>query len=133
MALAAQAGQYNYARALAHGQQGSAALALSRFAEEYAQAAFLLNRRYAPFYKWLLPAGKALPLLGKELETLEALVCAPFGAAAAQTVEALAAAMITVLRAQALTDHPAAFLEPHAHEIMARIEDPALRMLHVMA
>ncbi len=132
VALAAQAGQYNYSRALAHGQRGSAALALARFAEHYANAAFLLNRRYAPFYKWLLPAGKAMPLLGGEIASLEALACEPMNAGAAEEIERLSAAMIAVLAAQGLTDHPAAFLEPHAHEIMRRIEDADLRNMHVM-
>ena len=132
VALAAQAGQYNYARALAHGQKGSAALALSRFAEHYANAAFLINCRYAPFYKWLLPAGKALPQLGREIARLEALLADPLNASVPVQVEALAAAMIAALRAQGLTDHPSEFLEPHAHEIMQRIVDPTVRMMHVM-
>ncbi len=132
LALAAQAGQYNYARALAHGQPGSAALALARFAEEYAKAAFLLNRQYAPFYKWLLPAGKKLPLLGKEIASLQALLASPLNETAAPEIERLAAAMIRVLRQQNLSDFPSEFLEPHANEVMRRIEDPALRNLHVM-
>ena len=130
--FAAQAGQYNYSRALAHGQPGAAALSLSRFAENYAQAAFLLNRRYAPFYKWLLRAGKDLPILGEEIRTLETMLCDPPDKENPARIEALASAMITELTKQGLTDHPAAFLEPHAYEIMARIEDPELKSMHVM-
>lgn len=132
VALAAQAGQYNYSRSLAHGQKGSAALSLSRFAEEYTRAAFLMNRRYAPFYKWLLPAGAKLPVLGEEISRLTRLVTDPLKETAAAEIESLAAAMIGALTAAGLTDHPAAFLEPHAYEIMNRIADPQLRMLHVM-
>ena len=113
-------------------KKGSAALALSRFAENYADAAFLMNRRYAPFYKWLLPAGKTLPLLGAEIARLETLLADPLNESAPAEIEALAAAMIGALRAQGLTDHPSDFLEPHAHEIMARIEDPEVRGMHVM-
>lgn len=132
VALAAQAGQYNYARSLAHGQPGSAALALARFAEHYTCAAFLLNRQYAPFYKWLLPAGKALPLLGAEVGALEALLCAAPETEKTAQIERVSAAMINVLQAQGLSDHPADFLEPHAHEIMRHIGDPALAAMHVM-
>ncbi len=132
VALAAQAGQYNYTRALAHGQKGSAALALARFAENYTQAAFLLNRQYAPFYKWLLPAGKRLPTLGREIARLEELLFEPLAPRVPAEIESLAAAMIAALAAAGLTDHPAAFLEPHAYEIMQRIQDPAVRMMHVM-
>ncbi len=131
-AFAAQAGQYNYARALAHGQQGSAVLALARFAENYAQAAFLLNRQYAPFYKWLLPAAKRLPLLGDAVADVERALADPLAETVAAQIEAAAARMISVLQAQGLSDHPSEFLEPHAYEIMARIEDPALRNMHVM-
>ena len=133
VALAAQAGQYNFSRALRHGQKGSAALSLARFAEEYTKAAFLLNRRYAPCYKWLLPAGAKLPVLGAEIARLEALVTDPLKETAAAEIESLAAAMIGALTDAGLTDHPAAFLEPHAYEIMDRIADPQIRMMHVMA
>ena len=130
--FAAQAGQYNYARALKHGQQGAAVLALARFAESYATAAFLLNRRWAPFYKWLLKAGRDLPVLGDAVADVEHLLADPLGQGTAAGVEAAAAKMIGVLRAQGLTDHPADYLEPHAYEILQRIEDPDLRNMHVM-
>ncbi len=130
--FAAQAGQYNYTRALAHGQAGAAALALARFAENYVQAAFLLDRRYCPFYKWMLRAGRELETLGPETARLDALLAAPGAPGAAQEIEALSRRMIEALRQQGLTDHPSEFLEPHAYEIMARISDPALRALHVM-
>ncbi len=132
VAFAAQAGQYNYARALAHGQKGSAALALARFAENYAQAAFLLNGQYAPFYKWLLPAAKRLPLLGDIIPEIEAALADPLNEKTARTAETAAARMIGVLKNRGLSDFPSEFLEPHAREIMARIADPALRNMHVM-
>ena len=97
VAFAAQAGQYNYARALAHGEPGAAALALSRFAENYVQAAFLLNRRYCPFYKWMLRAGRALPVLGEQISQLESLLAAPAAPGTAEEIEALAAGMIEAL------------------------------------
>ncbi len=130
--FAAQAGQYNYARALKHGEPGAAVLALSRFAENYAGAAFLLNRQYAPFYKWVLKAGRALPKLGDEIKKIERALTDPPGKETAEIIESAAAQMIKELTAQGLSDYPSEFLEPHAYEIMKRIEDPALRHMHVM-
>ena len=130
--FAAQAGQYNYSRALAHGQAGAAALSLARFAEHYAQAAFLLNRRYAPFYKWLLRAGRDLPRLGGDILNIERALTDPLNKNTAADIETAAAHMIDEIKAQALSDYPSEFLEPHAYEILARIEDPELRNMHVM-
>ena len=130
--FAAQAGQYNYPRVLSHGEPGAAALALARFAESYVNAAFLLNRQYAPFYKWLFKAGRALPLLGEDIKKIERALSDPPGKATAAVIETAAANMIDVLKAQGLSDYPSDFLEPHAYEIQRRIEDPELRNMHVM-
>ncbi|MBQ1768322.1 MAG: DUF4037 domain-containing protein [Oscillospiraceae bacterium] len=48
--LAAQAGQYNYRRALSHGETAAAQLAAIRFAESAMAAIFLLNGRYMPYF-----------------------------------------------------------------------------------
>ncbi|MBR2717332.1 MAG: DUF4037 domain-containing protein, partial [Oscillospiraceae bacterium] len=66
-AVAAQAGQYNYPRCLARGERAAALVALSIFIERIHSAAFLLNRRYRPYYKWAQRALTGLPLLGQEL------------------------------------------------------------------
>lgn len=42
----AQAGQYNYARALSHGEEGAAVLALAAFVKAAATALHLLNGRH---------------------------------------------------------------------------------------
>ena len=130
--FAAQAGQYNYARALKHGEPGAAVLALARFAENYAGAAFLINRQYAPFYKWVLRAGRALPKLGADIEKIERALADPLGKATADLIEEAAAHMIEELTTQGLSDYPSEFLEPHAYEIMRSIKDTELRNMHVM-
>lgn len=53
MAKAAQAGQYNYARAMKRGERIAAEMALSEFVKESMHLVYLLNRTYAPFYKWM--------------------------------------------------------------------------------
>ena len=44
----------------------------------------------------------------------------------------IAAALIAEFRRRGLSDHPSEFLEPHAYEIAAKIEDPALSAMHIM-
>lgn len=53
MAKAAQAGQYNYARAMKRGERIAAEMALVEFVKESMHLVYLLNRTYAPFYKWM--------------------------------------------------------------------------------
>ncbi|MDE7429575.1 MAG: DUF4037 domain-containing protein, partial [Lachnospiraceae bacterium] len=53
LARAAQAGQYNYARAMKRGERIAAEIALTEFVKEAMHLVYLLNRKYAPFYKWM--------------------------------------------------------------------------------
>lgn len=53
MAKVAQAGQYNYARAMKRGERIAAEMALTEFVKESMHLVYLLNRTYAPFYKWM--------------------------------------------------------------------------------
>lgn len=53
MARAAQAGQYNYARSMKRGERIAAEIALTEFVRESMHLVYLLNRVYAPYYKWM--------------------------------------------------------------------------------
>ena len=53
LAKAAQAGQYNYARAMKRGERIAAEIALTEFIRESMRAVYLLNRKYAPYDKWM--------------------------------------------------------------------------------
>lgn len=68
-ALAAQAGQYNYGRLMRRGEWAGAAMAEKIFMEQAMQLAYLLNRKYAPFYKWMHRGMEAFETL-KELPAL---------------------------------------------------------------
>ena len=58
-----QAAPYNFERCLSHGETGAAELALTEYVQAALHIAFLLNKRYMPFYKWRFRAAKALPEL----------------------------------------------------------------------
>ena len=132
----AQSGQYNYGRCLQHGEEGAAMLALSDFVRAAAGAIYLLNRRHAPYYKWLLRGMDALPLLSDMRPALDWLLTGENdgdGRAVKQgVVEDVCAAVVRELKAQGLTDGDWDYLEPHAFAVMDRIENRQIRALHIM-
>ncbi|MBR1497958.1 MAG: DUF4037 domain-containing protein [Oscillospiraceae bacterium] len=127
----AQAGQYNYARCLAHGESGAAQLAVTEFARAAMHTVFLLNRRYMPFYKWSFRAMRTLPLLAAEADTLEFLISTDNRAENAEekqyAIEDLAARVISELQAQSLTAAVCGDLEKHAWSVNDHVADAALR------
>ena len=131
-ALAAQAGQYNYARCMRRGETVAAMQALGLFVTHIQQVVFLLNRRYTPYYKWTHRALCELPILGEEVgEQLRSLSTAWFRQE--DTVETICRAVIRELHRQKLSDSESDFLLDHAQEIQQSMLDTALRSLHLMA
>lgn len=136
--LMAQAGQYNYLRCLKHGEPAAAQLAVFEFAKSAISAAFLLNRRYQPYYKWGFRALRELPLLSDLAEPLEQMITTNNrGDAAAEekasVIERVSAALIAQLQAQELTLASGAELERHAYSVNDRIRDASLRNMHILA
>ncbi len=70
----AQTGQYNYKRCMSHGETAAAQISVFEFTKAAMDAVFLLNRRYAPFYKWTYRAMRQLPVLGDLADTFEYLI-----------------------------------------------------------
>ena len=64
--LAMQAGQYNYERTVRRRLYGAAAIVEATFTMAALRLAYYLNDAYPPFYKWVQPLVKELPLLGRE-------------------------------------------------------------------
>lgn len=131
-AVMAQAGQYNYPRCQKRGDPVAAQLALSEFMRAAMSMTYLLNRRYAPFYKWMhrgLQDMERLPGISARLEQLSRT------APALDTVEQIEGICLDVigeLKRQGLTDRGDPFLLDHCGEMMGRIRDPALRRSHIM-
>ena len=131
-AIAAQAGQYNFSRCMKRGETVAAFSALAEFVAEAERLVFLLNRRYAPYYKWTHRALCGLPVLGRELgPELALLVEEPDGRA--ERIERICAAVIGELRRQGLSGSGSDFLLDHGAAIQAGITDPELTRLHLMA
>jgi len=129
----AQSGQYNYLRCLRHGEPGAAALALDEFVRNAAGMVFLLNRRFAPYYKWVFRAMRDLPKLGSFSRRLaDLLTDGVSGEAKAAQIEELCAEIASELRAQGLSDSEGVYLEPHAFAVQSGIRDREVRELHIM-
>ena len=135
--LAAQAGQYNYRRALSHGETAAAQLAAIRFSENAMAAIFLLNGRYMPYYKWSFRALRALTKLSLEAELFEYLITTGNGGDAAEekadVIESICADIIEELISQGLTKATCGDLEKHAYSVNDAITDPQIRNLHILA
>lgn len=151
-AVMAQSGQYNYARAMKRGEHVTAALALAEFVRHTISMVYLLNRRYAPFYKWMHHGMKTLPVLSETGQLLEQLVLTADQSAAWRGVRAeeylytlneddvcvgliekICSNVLVELKNQGLTEGNDCFLESHTASLMSRIRDPEIRALPVMS
>ena len=129
----AQSGQYNYPRCLKHGEPGAAALALDEFVRHAARMVFLLNRRFAPYYKWVFRAMRQLPKLSECAGELEALLTRHDPPETKRDgIEAVCAKIAAELRGQGLSASADSYLEPHAFEVQSAIRDREIRALHIM-
>jgi hypothetical protein len=124
----AQSGQYNLPRSLKRGELFAANWALSQFCADTMSLVFLLNKRYAPFHKWMHRAVKELPLMGEWTHsTINALMAPIDMSEKPAVVEAACALIIQELRSQGLTVSQSDFLLDHAHSVHSRIRDDELR------
>ena len=135
--LMAQAGQYNYVRCLQHGEPFAAQLAVSEFVKSAISAAFLLEKRYQPYYKWAPRAMRELPQLHTLADPLCQLLTSGTDGELAEEkqfmIEAIASTVIDVLQAQNLTKAICGDLEKHAYSVNDSISDPDLRNRHILA
>lgn len=123
-ALMAQSGQYNYARMFGRGDKVTAAIALSEFMKHTMAMVYLLNRTYAPFYKWLHKGMARLTVLPDIADILNMLVDLPTGdERIPQTIEMIVAMIIAEMKKQGLTSGEDNYLENHSSRILRRIPE----------
>ena len=132
-AMMAQSGQYNFSRCHRHNEPGAAALALAEFVKNTISMIFLLNDRFAPYYKWQFRALRLLPKLANLADDLEILLLRelPFEEKAS-IIESIAAQIIAELAAQKSSAAQGNYLEPHAFALMSQITDQKIASLHIM-
>lgn len=137
LAKAAQAGQYNYARAMKRGERIAAELSLAEFIQESMQAVYLLNRKYAPFYKWMHRGMRELAVCSEVGDMLNLLYQIPDPAQAWEgvgakdylyhlntndgrvlVIEAVCSVIVQELNAQGLSDQQDNFLQNHLQALL---------------
>lgn len=118
-ALMAQSGQYNYSRMFGRGEKVTAAIALSEFMKHTMAMVYLLNRTYAPFYKWMHKGMERLMILPEIRDILNALVDFQTGdERIPQTIEIIVALIIAEMKKQGLTSGEDNYLDHHTDNIL---------------
>jgi hypothetical protein len=124
----AQSGQYNFERSIKRGETFAVHYAEIKFCSDVISLLFLLNRRFAPFYKWMHRAMIDLPLLGRQMHTLILeLISENTVEMKKQVIDRICALLVDELRREKLSDSQSDFLLDHAHIIHSRIQDETLR------
>ncbi len=131
--LMAQTGQYNYLRCIKHGEEGAAALTLSKFCEHAAQMLYLLNGRHAPYYKWLLRGAKELPVLGNQVTLIEALLTENKNPdKKADLIEEICRSIADRIIEMGLSPEQGNYLESYAFSVNEKIRNNEIRNLHII-
>ena len=121
-ALMAQAGQYNYSRMLGRNETVTAQIALAEFMKHTMAMIYLLNRSYAPFYKWMHRGLEKLPLLKELRDVLTALSQMPVGdERIPETIEFIVSRIIVEMKKEGLTSGEDNYLEHHTENILKGI------------
>ena len=123
-ALMAQSGQYNYSRMFGRGERVTAVIALSEFMKHTMSMVYLLNRSYAPFYKWMHRGMERLRVLPEIRDILSSLVDFPAGdERIPQTIEMIVAMIIAEMKKQGLTTGEDNYLDNHTDKILRSIPE----------
>lgn len=121
-ALMAQSGQYNYSRMYGRGDNVTALVALSEFMKHTMMMVYLLNHRYAPFYKWMHRGMEHLVILPQIKGILDELAQMPLGdERIPETIEFIVALIIREMKKQSLTSGEDNYLDNHTEQILRSI------------
>lgn len=135
-AMMAQSGQYNYARCLSHGEHGAAVFALCEFVKSTSALIYLLNKKFMPYYKWMLKGLSGLELLGELSHSLEFLLTADnseeMNVTKSEIIEAVALRVIDALKNEGMSASDSDYLEDHARCIVSHIDDVNIRNMHIL-
>lgn len=77
LSVMAQMGQANYPRSMARKDYVTAEICIAKFMEETMKCLYILNDKYAPYYKWLLTGTKTLEILPEVGDIMRALADMP--------------------------------------------------------
>lgn len=132
MAGMARAGQYNYMRAMRRNERVAAELFLQEFIRESMQLVYLLNRRYAPFDKWIHRGMKELPICSEIGDMISLFYQVDRAEDRALIIEAISNIIVQELNAQGLSNLEDNFLQNHLYVVTEKIGDETLRRMQFL-
>lgn len=119
LAMMAQTGQYNYERMLRRGEKVTTQLILAKYMEHTMNTIYLLNRVYAPFYKWTHKGMQNLEILPEIMDILNAISDMEYGdGRILKVIEIIAQLVVNELHQQGLSESDELYLEVQAHQVM---------------
>ena len=119
----AQAGQYNYKRALQREEKVTAQLMLAEYMKSTMEAVYLINRTYAPYEKWLYKGMDKLPVLPEVMDIFRAITDMQSTEDILGTIEITAKLITYQLREMGFVTGEDIYLEASAKEIMSRLNE----------
>ncbi len=128
---AAQSGEYNYERCLAHGERGAAQFAIFTFVKNIVAAVYLLNDAYMPFYKWAFRGMPRPATLSDLSDVLEFLISSGSSESEANAKKGIIAdvsrLILTETARRGYIKDPSVPLEAAAYEVNSLVRSPGLR------
>ena len=105
----------------------AAGLALAEFVKAGLSMVYLLNRTYAPYYKWMYRGIRELPVLPRAYGLFGQLAEAQAGEETEGIIERICIIVAAELQRQGLSDETDPFLEAHCEQILDRIQEQRIR------
>jgi hypothetical protein len=150
--MMAHSGQCNYARMMRRGDTVAAHFALDEFMSATVSMAYLLNKKYAPYYKWMWRGMENLEKLTKVRELLEEISRIRLDTTLWCTnrwdtyqyslntndrivvlIEEICALVIEEMKNQEISSSTSDYLEEHAYAARHRIRNEEIRSLPILA
>ncbi len=145
-------GQCNYSRMMRRNDTVAAHMALDRFVRAAISMVYLLNKEYAPYYKWMWRGMEKLGKLSKVRGLLRQIVDSGLHTESYDTdrwdtyqytlnkndrvvvlMEEVCGLIIGELRRQGISGSSSDYLEEHAYAVRENIKDGLIRSLPILA
>ncbi len=118
-------GQYNYMRCIKRGDLVTANYCISEFCSHVMSLCFLLERKYAPYYKWKYQALKELPHFAELAPAIEKLILTNItDESVPDMIEAIVRKIHARMKEMGLVNSDNSFLENHIEEVIKKIIIP---------
>lgn len=134
--LMGQSGQYNYNRCIERNDSAAAQLSVIEFVKSTINVIFLLNKTYAPYYKWSFKVLKEQKILCEISDSLEYLISSGNGKteakAKSEIIEQICELVACELINNKISEYDGNESEKHAYSVNNNISDSSVRNLHIL-